>query len=80
MIINTSNASVKMRSGVVPGCLIPWQPQQQPSTWVKLLELPNPYSDDEALLLCQHSDQEWVVWIPNHGEAILHSSQFYHFR
>jgi len=44
--------------------------------WVKLLELPSDYSHDEALLLCEHSDEEWVAWIPNHGEAILHTSQF----
>ena len=44
----------------------------QAATWVKLQELPNPYSHDEALLLCQHSDTEWIVWIPDHGEMILH--------
>ncbi|ARV62043.1 hypothetical protein BZZ01_28500 [Nostocales cyanobacterium HT-58-2] len=44
--------------------------------WVKLLELPNPYSFDEALLLCQVSDEEWLAWIPDHGEAQLHISQF----
>jgi len=48
----------------------------QPQTWVELLELPNPYSHDEALLLCQTSSSEWVVWIPEHGEVILHRSQF----
>lgn len=48
----------------------------QPDTWVQLLELPSPFSFDEALLLCQHSDDEWVAWIPDHGEAVLHVSQF----
>ncbi|MBW4636297.1 MAG: hypothetical protein KME30_31790 [Iphinoe sp. HA4291-MV1] len=48
----------------------------QAYSWVKLLELPNPYSFDEALLLCQVSQQEWLVWIPDHGEAQLHVSQF----
>jgi hypothetical protein len=47
----------------------------QAATWVKLRELPSPYSYDEALLLCQHSDTEWVVWIPDHGEMILHRCQ-----
>lgn len=47
----------------------------QAATWVKLQELPNPYSHDEALLLCQHSDTEWIVWIPDHGEMILHRCQ-----
>ncbi|WP_017315621.1 hypothetical protein [Mastigocladopsis repens] len=47
----------------------------QPNSWVKLLELPNPYSFDEALLLCQVSRDEWLAWIPDHGEAQLHVSQ-----
>lgn len=47
----------------------------QAATWVKLQELPNAYSHDEALLLCQHSDTEWIVWIPDHGEMILHRCQ-----
>lgn len=47
----------------------------QASAWVKLKELPSPYSHDEALLLCQHSETEWVVWIPEYGEMILHRSQ-----
>jgi hypothetical protein len=46
------------------------------NTWVRLLEPLNPYSDEEALILCQHSDSEWVAWIPNYGEAILHVRQF----
>ncbi len=48
----------------------------EPSMWVQLLERPTPYSHDEALLLCQHSDTEWVVWIPDCGEMVLHQSQF----
>ncbi len=50
-------------------------PDWQASTWVQLQELPSPYSHDEALLLCQHSETEWVVWIPEYGEMILHRSQ-----
>ena len=50
--------------------------QPQPNTWVQLLELLNPFCHDEALLLCQESNSEWVVWIPDHGEAVLHVSQF----
>ncbi|NEQ18957.1 MAG: hypothetical protein F6K28_02940 [Microcoleus sp. SIO2G3] len=49
----------------------------QPNSWVKLSELPNPYSFDEALLLCQVSCDQWLVWIPDHGEAQLHISQFF---
>lgn len=56
-----------------------WSPTTEQTlketTWVKLRELPSPYSYDEALLLCQHSDTEWLVWIPDHGEMILHRYQ-----
>ncbi|KOP25226.1 hypothetical protein AMR41_17640 [Hapalosiphon sp. MRB220] len=48
----------------------------QANTWVRLLELPNPYSFDEALLLCPISQCEWVAWIPDHGEAVLTTRQF----
>ncbi|BAY12833.1 hypothetical protein [Calothrix sp. NIES-2098] len=46
------------------------------ASWVKLLQLPNPFSYEEALLLCQVSQDEWLAWIPDHGEAILHTKQF----
>lgn len=49
----------------------------QASTWVHLLELPSPFSYDEALLLCQCSEDEWIAWIPDHGEAVLNVRQFY---
>lgn len=45
--------------------------------WVKLAILPNSYSHDEALLLCRQSEDEWLAWIPDHGEVILHVSEFY---
>ena len=48
------------------------------STWVHLLELPSPFSSDEALLLCAVSADKWLAWIPDHGEVILHSWQFRH--
>ena len=51
-------------------------PQPQPNTWVKLLELLNPYCHNEALLLCRISDREWVAWIPDHGEARIDIEQF----
>ncbi|MGL5075628.1 MAG: hypothetical protein ACRDBG_07265 [Waterburya sp.] len=50
--------------------------QHLTNTWVKLLELPNPYSHDEALILCKYSESEWVAWVPDYGEAILNNSQF----
>ncbi|MBD2519367.1 hypothetical protein H6G93_31270 [Nostoc sp. FACHB-973] len=52
--------------------------QLRVSGWVKLLELPNPLSFDEALLLCPVSKDEWLAWIPDHGEAILNIRQFSH--
>lgn len=55
---------------------LPLEEKLQPSTWVKLLELPSPLSFDEALLLCQCSESEWLAWIPDHGEAVLHTRQF----
>jgi hypothetical protein len=57
-------------------CLKPSPSEFQADTWVHLLELPSTFSDDEALLLCQISEDEWVGWIPNHGEAVLHTRQF----
>lgn len=47
------------------------------SIWVKLAALPNPYSHDQAMLLCRHSNDEWLAWIPDQGEAVLHQSEFY---
>ncbi|NEO84818.1 MAG: hypothetical protein F6J87_11275 [Spirulina sp. SIO3F2] len=47
------------------------------TSWVKLHHLPNPYSFDEALLLCQESAEQWRAWVPDHGEIMLHHSEFY---
>jgi hypothetical protein len=55
----------------------PSQQASSPNTWVRLAVLPNPYSHNQGLLLCRHSDDEWLVWIPDHGEAILHRSEFF---
>lgn len=52
------------------------EPERHSSTWVKLQKCPSPYSYDEALLLCQHSDTEWIAWVPDYGEIVLHRSQF----
>ena len=51
-------------------------PKFQPDTWVHLLELPSRFSFDEALLICQLSEDKWIAWIPDHGEAILNARQF----
>jgi len=51
-------------------------PSPQPNIWVKLLELPSPYSQDEALLLCEDTPGTWAVWIPEYGETTLTNGQF----
>lgn len=43
----------------------------EPYTWVELKELPSVYSHNEALLLCQISNHEWLAWAPDHGEFVL---------
>ena len=52
--------------------------QPQSDTWVRLLEPESfsPLCEDEALLLCQISNWEWVAWIPAHGEAVVNIEQF----
>lgn len=50
--------------------------QDHANTWVKLRKLPNPYSFDEALLLCQVSEDEWLAWIPDHGQAVIYCHEF----
>ncbi|WRH67942.1 MAG: hypothetical protein RSE13_06510 [Planktothrix sp. GU0601_MAG3] len=46
-----------------------WQPivgytsEFNPFTWVQMREKPNPYSHDQALLLCQVTEDEWVAWV-----------------
>ncbi len=42
-----------------------------PSTWVKLRQPPNPFASDEALLLCQTSDHQWLAWVPDYGELVI---------
>lgn len=46
-------------------------------TWVKLLQPLSDYAADEAKLLCQSSHNTWVVWVSDHGEAVLDRSEFY---
>jgi len=52
------------------------QQEFEPDKWVQLLQLPSSFSFDEALLICQLSKDEWLAWIPEHGEAVLHTRQF----
>jgi hypothetical protein len=51
--------------------------QPQPNTWVQLRDRISPHSFDQALLLCEESNQQWVAWIPDFGEAVLSRHQFY---
>jgi hypothetical protein len=51
-------------------------PKYQASTWVKLWNPPTAYSFDEAWLLCQYSDDQWLAWIPDYGEILLNTSEF----
>lgn len=45
--------------------------QQQSGDWVKLTELPSPYSFDEALLLCETEPGYWLAWVPDFGELLI---------
>jgi hypothetical protein len=59
-----------------PYLAIHFQQESQTYTWVKLLQLPGPFSFDEALLLCPLSIDQWLVWIPDYGETLIHTSNF----
>jgi hypothetical protein len=48
-----------------------------PAIWVQLAVCPSAYSHSQALLLCRYSDDEWLAWIPDHGETVLHVSEFF---
>lgn len=48
-----------------------------PSTWVKLTTSFSPFNYEEAMLLCRSSPEEWIAWVPDYGEVVLHLSQFY---
>lgn len=48
-----------------------------PSTWVKLIQAPGLLSSDEALLLCPVSVDQWIAWVPDHGEIVLEREEFY---
>jgi hypothetical protein len=54
----------------------PRPPQFQPSMWVKLHNPPTAFSFDEAWLLCETSNQQWLAWIPDYGEIMLKADEF----
>jgi hypothetical protein len=47
-----------------------------PSTWVKLFSPPTAFAYDEAWLLCQFSEDQWLAWIPDYGEILLKTRDF----
>lgn len=51
--------------------------QPQADIWVKLRDRPHPYSDDEALLLCEADPGEWIAWISGFGQMTLQPGEFY---
>lgn len=63
------------RSGVEDTVSDRFQPQAD--TWVKLRDRPHPYSDDEALLLCEVATDEWLAWVSGLGQMRLQASEFY---
>lgn len=48
----------------------------EPSTWVKVLNPPTAYSFDEAWLMCEYSENQWLAWIPDYGEILLGIDEF----
>lgn len=57
------------------GCTNAAEVEVEPCTWVELLYSPSPFSDNEALLLCQCGDQ-WLAWVPDYGEILLSRDEF----
>ena len=51
-------------------------PRIEANTWVRLRQLPSAFCFDEALLLCQVAFDEWLAWVPDHGEVCLKTQQF----
>jgi hypothetical protein len=51
--------------------------QPQSDTWVKLRDRPTPYSDDEALLLCETVEGLWLAWVSGFGQMTLQPGEFY---
>ena len=49
----------------------------EPSSWVRLVSPPTAFSFDEAWLLCECSGSQWLAWIPDYGELLLSTDEFY---
>lgn len=52
-------------------------PQYEPSTWVRLRQPPTAFSFDEAWLLCECDSDRWLAWVPDYGEIMLTTDEFY---
>lgn len=74
-------ASITLKTAPASSVAVGWplacQLNYTRDTWVKLVQPPSPYADDEAKLLCQQSAQAWLAWVPGHGEVLLDRSHFY---
>ena len=55
----------------------PPKAKHEPSSWVRLVNPPTAFSFDEAWLLCQCSESQWLAWIPDYGELLLSAGEFY---
>jgi hypothetical protein len=55
---------------------IPCAPRFMPSMWVRLFNPPTAFSFDEAWLLCQCAEDQWLAWVPDYGELLLRSDEF----
>ncbi|MEL6223751.1 MAG: hypothetical protein AAFQ57_14020 [Cyanobacteria bacterium J06626_14] len=81
MALQTTNAAYQPVTALEKAVTSGWNPvckiTYTRDTWVKLLDRPSDYAHDEAMLLCQEAGNQWVMWIPEHGEARLDRSQFY---
>jgi hypothetical protein len=54
----------------------PTPPPFQASSWVKLLNPPTAFSFDQAWLLCECENHQWLAWIPDYGSIVLSSGEF----
>lgn len=62
-------------------CLIPIPTLRQArkfcsGQWVNLIEPLTSLCFEEALLLCEESQDKWVAWVPGFGEKRLDISEF----
>jgi hypothetical protein len=75
-VVGSSSPREKIRDLSLPS-FSEWTPSDwTPATWVKVVNPPTAFAFNEALLLCQTSDNYWMVWIPDHGEILLHTDNF----